>query len=169
MHTLVEQIRAMRPGAWAVLLLLVGCSPVTVSTSTAPGADFSSRHTYAWEPNPQMGGTFDDSIAGQDIHAAVNEALEARGFQPADGQPPDFLVDYRVRLQQESEIEGGRWQLQQYNYTEGTLIVALVDPKTQLFLWRGAAQGVVDPSTGGAEESQDIQTAVQKMFANFPS
>jgi hypothetical protein len=152
-----------------VVLLLIGCSPVSVSTSTAPGADFSTLHTYAWEPNPQMHGTLDDSIAGQDIHAAVNQALEARGFQPAAGQPPDFLVDYRVKLQQESEIEGGRWQMEEYRYTEGSLIVALVDPKSKLFLWRGAAQAVADPSASGATQQQDIQTAVQKMFANFPS
>ena len=162
---------AIRSAACAVVLLLIGCSPVTVSTSTAPGADFSTLHTYAWEPNRQMGGTLDDSIAGQEIHAAVDQALQARGFRPAAGQPPDFLVDYHVRLQHESEVEGGgRWGwVSTYNYTEGTLIVALVDPKSKLFLWRGAAQAVVDPSTGGAKEQQGIQTAVQKMFANFPS
>jgi hypothetical protein len=158
----------LRPCAIALLFALVGCSPVTVR-SAAPGADFSTRHTYAWEPNPQMGGTLDDSIAGQDIHVAVNQALEARGFQPADGQAPDFLVDYHVTLQRQTQIEGGgRWGwVSTYNYTEGTLIVALVDPSTKLFLWRGDTQAVVSPS-GGAEQ-QNIQTAVQKMFANFPS
>jgi hypothetical protein len=77
MGTVVEQCR-MRLYV-AGLLLLIGCSPVTVGTSIAPGADFSTRHTYAWEPNPQMGGSMDESIAGPDIHAAVNQALEARG------------------------------------------------------------------------------------------
>jgi hypothetical protein len=72
MRTILKQIRAMRPGARAVLLVLAACSPVSVSTSTAPNADFATLHTYAWEPNPPMGGTLDDSIAGQDIHAAVN-------------------------------------------------------------------------------------------------
>jgi hypothetical protein len=158
-------------GLWAVavLLALIGCAPITVSTSTAPNADLSTRHTFAWEPNPQMGGKLDDSIAGQDIHAAVNQALEAHGFRPADGQPPDLLVDYHVRLQHESEITGGRWQVEEYHYTEGTLIVALADPKTKRFLWRGAAQSLVDPSASGAEQAQRIRDAVQKMFANFPS
>ncbi len=147
--------------------MLIGCSPVSVSTGTSPTADFAKLHTFAWEPNPQMGGTLDDSIAGQDIHAAVEQALEARGFRPAAaGEAPDFLVDYHVRLQHESEIEGGRWSVSQFNYTEGTLMVALVDPESKLFLWQGNAQGIVDP--GGAPAG-DIQTAVQKMFANFPS
>lgn len=152
-----------------VLLVLIGCAPVTVSTSAAPGADFSTRHTFAWEPNRQMGGNMDNSIAGQEIHAAVDEALEAHGFRPAEGQPPDMLVDYHVRLQNESEIEGGRWQVQEYHYTEGTLIVALADPETKRELWRGAAQQLVDPSASGDKQAQDIRNAVQKMFANFPS
>jgi hypothetical protein len=59
----------------ALLLMLIGCAPVT-----------DARHTFAWEPNPQMGGKLDDSIAGQDIHAAVNDALEAHGRSP-DSSP----------------------------------------------------------------------------------
>jgi hypothetical protein len=76
-HTRPSATEAVRNRA---PVALVGCSPVTVSTSAAPGADFSTRHTYAWEPNPQMGGTLDDSIAGQDIHAAVNQALQTHGW-----------------------------------------------------------------------------------------
>ena len=75
----LERIRSIRPGVCALLLLPLGCSPVTVNTSTAPSEAFSTRHTYAWEPNPQIGGALDDLIVGQDIHAAVNQALEARG------------------------------------------------------------------------------------------
>ena len=151
------------------LVTLVGCAPVTVSTSTAPDADLSSRHTYAWEPNRQMGGNMDASIVGQDIHAAVNEALQAHGFRPAAGQPPDVLVGYHVRQQNESEIEGGRWNFQEYHYTEGTLMVVLIDPESKRFLWRGSAEQLVDPSASGEEQAQDIQNAVQKMFTNFPS
>jgi Domain of unknown function (DUF4136) len=156
----------MRLYALAILLMLVGCSPVTVSTGASPTADFAKLHTYTWEPNPQMGGTLDDSIAGQEIHAAVDQALQARGFQPAAGEPPDFLVDYHVKERHESEITGGRWNVEQFNYTEGTLMVALVDPKSKLFLWQGTAQGVVNDA---GESSKEIQTAVQKMFADFPS
>jgi hypothetical protein len=157
----------VRLGAVALLLTLFGCNPISVNTSTSPTADFANRHTFAWERNPQMHGTIDDTVAGQEIHAAVNEALEAHGFQPAaPGESPDLLVDYHVTERHESEITGGRWNVEQFNYTEGTLMVALVDPKSKLFLWQGNADGVVNP--GGAS-SQEIQKAVQKMFANFPA
>jgi hypothetical protein len=166
MDGFVRGQQTVRLGAVALLLALIGCNPITVNTGTSPTADFAKLHTYAWERNRQMDGTLDDSIAGQEIHAAVNDALEAHGFRPAAGEPPDFLVDYHVRLRHESEITGGRWNIDQFHYTEGTLMVALVDPKSKLFLWQGSAEGVVDP---GGESSQDIHEAVQKMFANFPS
>ena len=150
----------------AALLALTGCSSMTASSSASPTADFSNLHTFAWEPNWQNDGMLDQSIAGQEIHAAVNEALEAHGFRPAAGEAPDFLVDYRVRTRNESEVFGRRWNVQQYNYTVGTLMVALVDPKTELFLWQGNAEGIVDPAGATAK---DIRPAVQKMFADFPS
>jgi hypothetical protein len=158
--------RALGLCAVAALSTLLGCSPVTVNTSTSPTADFADLHTFAWEPNRQMGGTLHDSIAGQEIHAAINQALEAHGFRPAAGQPPDFLVDYHVRTQEQSEIVGGRWNVEQFHYTVGTLMVALVDPKTSLDLWQGNAQGVVDSA---GQPTPDIKTSVQKMFADFPS
>jgi hypothetical protein len=159
--------RAMKLGAVALLLALIGCNPITVNTATSPTADFANRHTFAWERNPQMGGTLDDTVVGQEIHAAVNDALEAHGFRPAAaGESPDLLVDYHVKTQHESEITGGRWNVEQFNYTEGTLLVALVEPKSKLFHWQGNAQSVVN---AGGESSEDIQKAVQKMFADFPS
>jgi hypothetical protein len=66
-------------------------------------------------------------------------------------------------------MEGGRWQIREYHYTVGTLIVALVDPETKRFLWRADAQGIVDASASGDKQVQDIRNAVQKMFAKFPA
>jgi hypothetical protein len=166
MDGFVRGRQTVRLGAVALLLALIGCNPITVNTGASPTADFANLHTYAWEPNPQMGGTLDDSIAGQAIHSTVNDALEAHGFRPAAGAPPDFLVDYHVTERHESEITGGRWNVDEFHYTEGTLMVALVDPKSKLFLWQGNAEGVVN---SGGVSSQEIQKAVQKMFANFPS
>ncbi len=152
-------------------LFAAACSNVAVNTELAPGANFAGRQTYAWLPNPQMGGELDASIAGQYIHADVDQALQAHGFRPSGGQPPDMLVDYRVVLRQQMDIEGGPgWGgVSTYHYTEGTLVVALTDPRTSLFLWRGVAQGIVDPGAGGSSRPENIQSAVQKMFANFPN
>jgi hypothetical protein len=100
--------------------------------------------------------------------------LKRQGWSRAALKPGDkvtlrmspFLVDYHVRTQEQSEIVGGRWNVEQFHYTVGTLMVALVDPKTSLDLWQGNAQGVVDSA---GQPTPDIKTSVQKMFADFPS
>lgn len=155
----------------AGLFVEVGCSNVMVNTELAPNASFTGRKTYAWMPNPQLDGALDASISGQYIHADVDHALQGHGFLPADGQRADMVVDYRVMLRQQMEIAGGPgWSgVSSYNYTQGTLIVALTDPQSGLFLWRGIAQGIVDPQGGDASRPENIQSAVQQMFAKFPN
>ena len=155
----------------AAAVFASACSNVAVNTELAPNANFAGRRTYAWLPNPQMGGAVDSSIAGQYIHADVDQALQAHGFQPAGGQPPDMLVDYRVIVRQQMDIEGGPgWGgVSTYHYTQGTLIVALTDPRSGLFLWRGVAQGIVDPQGANSSRPENIQSAIQKMFAQFPN
>ena len=155
----------------AGLGLLAACSGISVSTERAPNADFAARKTFAWVPNPQDGGKLDASIAGQRIHAEVDQALRAHGFTPAGALPPDMLVDYRVILQERTELTGGPgWGgIQTYNYTTGTFILMLENPKDGFVLWRGIAEGTV-PSVGGATgEDSKIPMAVQKMFATFPN
>ena len=155
----------------AATLVGSACSNVAVSTQVAPDANLAGRRSYAWVPNPQMGGEVDASIAGQYIHADVDQALQAHGFSPSGGQPPDVLVEYRVMLREQMEIAGGPgWGgISSYNYTQGTLIVALTNPQTGLFLWRGVAQGIVDPPGEGASHPENIQAAIQKMFEKFPN
>jgi len=43
------------------------------------------------------------------------------------------------------------------------------NPQNGYFLWRGIAQGIVDPQGGGSGQGQNIQSAVQQMFAKFPN
>ena len=155
----------------AGLGLLAACSGISVSTERAPNADFAARKTFAWVPNPQDGGKLDASIAGQRIHAEVDQALRAHGFTPAGSQPPDMQVDYRVILQERTELAGGPgWGgMQTYNYINGTLIVMLKDPKDGLVLWRGIAEGIVPSVAGATGENSKIPTAIQEMFAKFPN
>jgi hypothetical protein len=68
-----------------------------------------------------------------------------------------MLVDYHVRLQNESEIEGRRWRIQEYHYTLSIPIVALLELDTKHFLWRADAQGIIDPFASGDKQAQDIR------------
>jgi hypothetical protein len=169
--SIARQLRGLPAAAiLAGLGLLAACSGISVSTERAPGADFSARKTFAWVPNPQMGGEMETSIAGQRIRAEVEQALRAHGFAPSGGPSSDMLVDFRVILRQQTDLQGGaRWGgVSTYHYTEGTLVVMLTNPKDGLVLWRGVAQGTVG-SGGESGDGGKIQAAVQQMFEKFPN
>lgn len=53
------------------------------------------------------------------------------------------------------------------NYTEGTLIVDVVDAHTNQLIWRGVAQGQVNRTASGIE--RELHTGVHKMFKKYPS
>lgn len=53
------------------------------------------------------------------------------------------------------------------NYTEGTLIVDVVDAHTQQLIWRGVAQGQVNSTSNGI--NRELHTGIHRMFKKYPS
>ena len=51
-------------------------------------------------------------------------------------------------------------------YTQGTVIVDVVDPSTRELLWRG--QGVATVSDDEAQYEQDLWKTVQAVLEKFP-
>jgi hypothetical protein len=55
-----------------------------------------------------------------------------------------------------------------YNYTEGTLIIDLVNATSNQLAWRGSATGVVDPGRSPEQVQERINDVVGQIFANYP-
>ena len=63
---------------------------------------------------------------------------------------------------------GGR-QIDVYQYTQGTLVIDIVDAKTKTLVWRGSATGTVDGQQRSPEEMQQrVNNVVAQIMANFP-
>ncbi|MFD2573414.1 DUF4136 domain-containing protein [Spirosoma soli] len=60
---------------------------------------------------------------------------------------------------------GGWNQTYQENYTQGTLLVDLIDARTKQLLWRGSAQGVVDSPK---RLDRQIARGVRKIMKDYP-
>ena len=55
-----------------------------------------------------------------------------------------------------------------YSYRKGTLIIDLMDPKTNNLVWRGWATAAIDTIT--LEQTEEIiNRAVGKIFRGFPA
>jgi hypothetical protein len=159
-------------------LLILGCG-ATVSSSMAPDTNVSQFKTFSFHQSPSQAAQ-PKSIADQDIEDALKQSLLAKGYVEATNGNPDFLVAHHVKLQERTEVEGGYgygygygWYgmgpmgVNTYTYTQGTLIVDFVDPKTNKAFWRGTASDLVNhPSSPNPNK---IQAAVTKLINQYPS
>jgi hypothetical protein len=148
--------------------LLSAC--VTVRSSAVPGADLAQYQTFGWAQPADP--SVERSPAGQTIRNQIAGSLQQKGIvQAGQGKSPDFLVSYHVVLR--DRVYGGwgwggwgYWGGDWYTYTEGTIVVDFIDPRTGTVFWRGSARrDVDDPSNPNLH---DVASAVDKLMKKYP-
>ena len=166
------------------LLMLAACGPmIDVRADYDTSADFSRLRTYAWLQQPSSAPRdprINNDLLDSRVHSAVNDELHAKGYTES-AEAPDFRVAYHVVLKEKVAATAfptyygyglGRWpgpaDVQVATYEEGTLLLDVVDGKTNELLWRGAASTRIDPDRTPQERTALIRTAVERMLKDFP-
>jgi hypothetical protein len=161
---------------WA--LLLTGCaSGPTIVANTNPGTDFSTFKTYNFfEPlgTDRAGGV--RTPLSSRLVSSMNRALISRGMSLDD--EPDLLVDFvvsaedriDVRTTPTHSVHRSHWNRgfstwPTYNttvrqYTEGTLIIDLIDPATNTLVGEGAAQSRITNTDFTQQQLDEIVNKV---------
>jgi hypothetical protein len=164
--------------------LVSGCASVTVSRDFAPHVDFTAYRTYALRSVPTREGE-PRSLIDQRAQAAIDRALTAKGLRRvADPESPDLLVLSRFESRDRVDVVpyysayggswsptymgfgwGYGWSTTSYPYVEGTLVVDLVDVKSNNVVWTGRARR----TTADAELPADkVDEMVNKLLEKFP-
>jgi len=172
--------RVARLAALGTLVLVTGCASMNVNSYVERGYDLNRFHTYAWSPAPAAA-TGDPRLDSnpffdEQVRAEVEVQLARRGFERT-ARLPDLLVHYHANMIQRIEA---RDLDRQYGscekgdcradvYDAGTILIDLVDPRTNTVVWRGWAEGSMD----GVVDNQAwlearINQAVTKIFARLP-
>lgn len=164
----------------AALLLIIaaGCSSLKIATDFDPEANFIQLQSFGWMPipppppgpqgaraplatNPYINGL---------VAKAITRELVARKFKLGVFGEPDFLIAFHVGARRKAEAS--EWGYDHYQdgveiheYTKGTLVIDVIDPRTRHLLWRGTALDVIS-SRGKAGEV--INKAVKKILSKFP-
>jgi hypothetical protein len=153
------------------LTMAAGCG-ATVHSSTMPNANLDQYKTFSFYSSPYKRGQ-PESIADQQIRAALRQDLAAKGLAEATNAPPDFLVAYHVVEQQKLEANDvgyGLWGfggVDLTTYTQGTVVVDFVDPRTNKVFWRGTASEIVnDPNNVNTAK---LDKAIAKLIDRYPS
>lgn len=156
--------------AIVALGLGLGCG-ASVHSSVAPNANLGQYHTYAFA-TPRYRANRPETPAEQDLREALRSSLAQKGLVEAPaGAAPDFLVAYHVKTRQQMDAAtlGYGWYgpADVYTYTEGTLIVDFVDPRTNAAFWRGTASDVVNHPE--APDVARLDKAVAKLINQYPA
>jgi hypothetical protein len=142
------------------VLALTACATTDVRSFVERGVDVRQYRTYTWGP-ADLQATGDPRLDSnrffeERIQAAVEQQLDARGFEKTTG-PPDLLIHYHANVEQQVNANGADRpsvaceNCEPYVYDAGTIVVDLVDARTARLVWRGWAEGnmegVIDNQT----------------------
>jgi hypothetical protein len=166
--------------------LLAGCSSYDIKYDYDMDSNFSNYKTYKWLPRatPANGSAEaamqNNSLLDNRIRGAVDTQMAAKGFTVTEGEP-DVYVVYYTGLKDKVDVTdwgytyaGSYWggglgrNVDVYQYTEGTLIVDIVNAPTKQLAWRGSATGVVEPGRTPEQMEARVNDVVARIFANYP-
>ena len=160
--------------AAVAVLALGGCgSSMKVSTDYDRAANFTPLKTYSWRPGTPL----PNPLNAERLVNAIDAQLKSKGLTKVDSGG-DITVTYHAAADKSVDVQsfqsGGAYSCwggcttstTVTPVTIGTVIVDMVDTKTNKMLWRGNA---TDTVSGDPKENEaKINEAVHKMFEKFP-
>ena len=162
----------------AVSLGVTSCSPFQVKSDYAATANFANYKTYLLR-------TDDLKLNDIDKDRVLNELskqLQAKALTAA--QNPDLIVNVKVTHKKVQDITtsygggfgwgrpygwgggfgmGNTWT---NNYNSGTIILDMIDAKTQKLVWQGIGSGLSVDSP--KSKQRQIPEIVAEIMANYP-
>ena len=179
--------------ALSILVLLVtGCaSGPSIRTTSAPGADLTSYQRFAFVEPLGTDRAGYASLVSQQLVFSTRRELELRGFELAETVDlADLLVNFnthldeRIRTRQVADPWYGPsfydYRFGIYNpwptysvsteveqYSEGTLVIDLIDASSQEMVWEGTARNQISERSR-RDAAARLDDAVQRIFEEFP-
>jgi uncharacterized protein DUF4136 len=169
--------------ATTAALALGACATMTVSSHVAPAVNLREFYTYAWGPAdalPVGDARLDNDPYFHDyVQGAVEKQLAGTGLSYATAmRPADLLIHYHASINTRIDVNladrergycyGDDCRARVVGYEAGTLVIDLVDARTNRVVWRGWAQDSVDGALDDADRlRRKIDAAVRRIFERF--
>ena len=157
----------------------IACSPIyNVSYDYDQNFKLATISTFDWLPIPKEANI--NSLDAVRIKKAANAELQAKGLI-LTSENPDFLIAADIVTKEKQRITtwgypyydsyrtyGGSWELDYYQYEEGTVILDFLEPVSKKLIWRGAAKVALDYANTPEKRDKLIKEAVHKILQNYP-
>jgi hypothetical protein len=172
------------PVLLAGAMVATGCATtMTVSSHVERGLDFSFYRTFDWGPAdalPTGDPRLDQNPFFKDhVQGAVEKRLAARGIELSTSGTPDLLIHYHANIRQRIDVNrvdrtygycsAGDCPAETIEYESGTLVLDIIDARTNRLIWRGWAQNsVADILDDPDRMARTIDEAVTRMLERLP-
>lgn len=163
-------------------ILAAACSPqIRVYSDADPDYDLWTYRTFDWGQKVKIeegkNPLHYNELNDKRIKSAVQEQMVMRGYQ-LTSENPELILHYHIIVDDRSVVStepygyhyGPYWmrlQTNVYSYREGTLILDLMDSKTNNLIWRGWAVSAIDEIDPEKVDGL-IQKAVSRIFKKYP-
>jgi len=177
-------MRAFRLSAALLCLALLGaCTGYHVTYDYDVTASYGRYRTFDYYTSKKgTGGT--TNLMDKRVRAAVEKELQAKGFAMETKADPDFLVTYypvvHERRYRTTTHLGWGWGYRPFygrvgssvsevhSYKEGTIVIEIVDFKSNQMIWQGAAAGALTGLNNPEDADEVVPRAVRDILAKFP-
>jgi hypothetical protein len=160
-------------GAMLAAALLAGCSGVSVNTDYDREADFASYQTFSWVPGNEE--AVRNPLLLKRVQKMAEGILVEKGYRRIDdADAADMLVGFSGHSKDKVEVwtndyySSPAWwgyrDVDVYQYTEGTLVIDVLDGASDQLVWRGTSTGVIEDPP----KDEKILQSLQKVLAKFP-
>jgi Domain of unknown function (DUF4136) len=175
--------RLLRLTALTLALAATGCATLNVSSHVQRGLDFAKYRTYDWGPAdalPTGDPRLDQNPFFRDeVEGAVEKGLAAKGFERSTSGTPDLLIHYHASITRRIDVDRVDHQYgycyeedcraRVIEYEAGTLVLDIVDTRTNQVIWRGWSQGSVQDILHDQDRmARRIREGVSRMLARLP-
>ena len=166
----------MKVAALTALTLLFVSLPLRADqkdTDFDPRTDFLKFKTFTLRQaqlevkSPEL----NSPIVRKRIEDAIRTQLTARGLTEVQNRP-DLVVNFRFGAADKRQVESfpaGRWgrrrRIETFRFTEGTLVVNLMDTEGRELVWRGVYR---DDESNAGKISNKLPDDIKKLFSDFP-
>lgn len=167
---------------FSLILLISGCSSLSVALDYDRSIDFSNFRNYQWKDGIDINWKKGESTLIYDrniVHLAVNSILSPKGYVILLSGKPDFYIYPHTNpkdiisvsewgYRYSSMWAPGTKKIDSDFYKGNNLFIDIVDAKRKVLIWRGAATELNPDKLTKEEIEKTVQKAVLELFKNFP-
>lgn len=169
-------------------MVLNACGAIPVSTDYDPAWQMPADASYAWikRASAHTDPMIDNDLVAGRVRRAVDDQLAGKGLRAVAGEEQaSLLITYHIGEEEKLDISTFHSSYGYYpcwgcygpgfnsdvwvnQYTEGKLIIDMVDAKTRQLVWRGIASRRVPNFKTPVERDSYIRETVAAIFQKFP-